>query len=308
MDPLSDVLALLRPVTYVTGGLTAGGPWAVAIPEHQGIKCYSVARGECWLAMDGIEQPFHLATGSCLLLPHGRAFRLASDLALPPVSVLDLAKTRNARTNLLAVSPGDDLLILGSHFALEGDARFLLDTLPPVVMLVEQAQKEALRWGVERMVREMHDPQPGSALIAQQIAYTMLVEALRLYLAEDLRQGPGPGWLRALADPRMRLALAAIHHEPALAWTLQALAEASGMSRTAFAQAFKSAVGKAPMEYLTEWRMTLAVKRMHYSRDTLFTIAPALGYRSEGAFSVAFKRHWGMSLRQYVRAHRLPAR
>jgi hypothetical protein len=88
---------------------------------------------------------------------------------------------------ILAVSPGNDFLILGSHFELEGDSRFLLDALPPIVMLENESEQESLRWAIERLLRGMRDPQPGGALIAQQVAYMMLVEALRLHLADDLQ-------------------------------------------------------------------------------------------------------------------------
>ena len=203
---------------------------------------------------------------------------------------------------IFSLSPGEDLFILGSHFALEGDARFLLDVLPPVVMLETEPQRESLRWAVERMLREMRDPQPGCTLIAQQIAYTLLVEALRLHLADDLQRGTG--WLFALADSRMRAALSCMHREPARSWSLQDLARSAGMSRTAFAQVFKRTVGTSPMDYLTQWRMTLAAKRMQDTAESISSMAPALGYKSESAFSAAFKRQWGISPREHVRIHR----
>jgi AraC-like DNA-binding protein len=221
---------------------------------------------------------------------------------MPPTDARELISTVERYQGILYVNPGDDFLVLGSHFALEGDARFLLDVLPPVVMLDNESQKESLRWAVERIMREMRDWQPGGTLVAQQVAYTLLVEALRLHLADNLQNGTG--WLFALADKRMSAALSSIHREPARAWTLQDLARSAGMSRTAFAQTFKRTVGISPMDYLTQWRMTLAAKRMQDTRDTISSIAPALGYRSESAFSAAFKRHWGRSPRQHLRAQR----
>ena len=58
----------------------------------------------------------------------------------------------------------------------------------------------------------------------------MLLQALRLHLAEGL--GGGVGWLFALADRRIGAAIAAIHDAPAHRWTLQALAERAGEERT----------------------------------------------------------------------------
>ena len=299
-DPLSDVLSLLKPRTYVTGGLSAGGRWSLHLPAHEGIKCYAVVKGECWLSLEGIDEPSRLRSGSCLLLPHGRRFVLASDLTIPPMDASKLVSTGERYKGVLSLNPGDDFLILGSHFALEGDARFLLDVLPPIVMLENGPQRESLRWAVERILREMRDWQPGGTLVAQQVAYTLLVEALRLHLADNLQNRTG--WLFALADKRMSAALSCIHKEPARAWTLEDLARSAGMSRTAFAHTFKRTVGTSPMDYLTRWRMTLAANRIQDTGDTISSIAPAVGYRSESAFSAAFKRHWGRSPRQYYAA------
>ena len=155
---------------------------------------------------------------------------------------------------------------------------------------------------MDRLLREMRDPQPGSTLIAQQIACTMLVEALRLHLTEDIERDPG--WLAALADVRLRAALSSLHQEPARAWTVGSLAHAAGMSRTAFAQLFKEKVGKTPMEYLTHWRMTVAAKRLKDPKESVSSVASALGYHSESAFSAAFKRKRGNSPREHIRAKR----
>ena len=215
---------------------------------------------------------------------------------------MQLLPKRERYNGMFPVNPGKDFCVIGSHFALEGDARFLLDVLPPVVLLESGSQRESLRWAVERMLREMRDPQPGSTLIAQQVAHTMLIEALRLYLADDVQRGTG--WFFALADSRMRAALSSMHREPARAWTLEELARCAGISRTAFAQIFRKTVGTSPMDYLTHWRMTLAAKRLQDTDATIASIAPALGYKSESAFSAAFKRQWGASPREHLRAHR----
>jgi AraC-like DNA-binding protein len=302
MDPLSDVLSLLKPRTYVTGGLSAGGRWSLQIPAHPGIKCYAVVKGECWLSMEDIDEPFHLRSGNCLLLPHGRPFVLASDLTMSPMDARQLISKVERYQGVVSVNPGDDFLVLGSHFALEGDADFLLDVLPPVVMLENESHKESLRWAVERILRETRDWQPGGTLVAQQVAYTLLVEALRLHLAA--KQQNGTGWLFALADERMRKALSSIHETPAHAWTLEQLAHVVGMSRTAFAQAFRKTVGQTPMAYLTHWRMTLAANRMLDKHEAISSVASSIGYQSESAFCAAFKRQWGSSPRQYIRSRR----
>jgi transcriptional regulator GlxA family with amidase domain len=107
------------------------------------------------------------------------------------------------------------------------------------------------------------------------------------------------GWLFALADKRLRAAIAAMHGAPGQRWTLQTLARVAGMSRTAFAVTFRKAVGLSPMEYLTRWRMMQAADCLTTSRQSLAEIGSALGYESEKSFSTAFKRVMNCSPRQY---------
>jgi AraC-like DNA-binding protein len=92
-----------------------------------------------------------------------------------------------------------------------------------------------------------------------------------------------------------------MHENPAYRWTVQALAERAGMSRSVFSQKFKQAVGSAPLEYLTRWRMLLAGDRLANSKEPVSAVALSLGYESESAFSTAFKRTLGCSPRQYAR-------
>jgi AraC-like DNA-binding protein len=131
----------------------------------------------------------------------------------------------------------------------------------------------------------------------------MLVQALRLHLAEGLRGGVG--WLFALADKQMSAAIHSMHDAPAHRWSLQELAERAGMSRSTFALKFKEKVGESPMEYLTRWRMLLAGDKLVNSSDPVSVISLSLGYESESAFSTAFKRVMGCSPRQYSRDRNL---
>ena len=298
MDPLSDVLSLLKPVNYGSGGLTAGGEWLLASPEHIGIKCYAIVEGECRLAVQGSPAPYHLQQGDCIVLPHGRPFLLGSDLTLTPVDARTLVETRRYN-GLISCGLGEEFFLVGGHFLLDGDARILLGLLPPVVSLKGDREKEGMRWHIERLGEELRAPKPGGALIAQQIAYSMLVQVLRLYLGEV--QNDGVGWLFALSDKQISSSLELMHGNPAHRWTVSELAKAAGMSRTTFSETFKAKVGIPPLEYLTRWRMRLAGERLLHSDQSVGEIAPALGYESESAFSAAFKRVMGSSPRAYMR-------
>ncbi len=299
MDPLSDVLSLLKPRSSVAGAFDVGGDWAVSFPRHDGIKCYAVLSGQCWLVMEGIESPVLVRTGECFLLPRGRPFRMETRPGLTPLSYETFASITRAG-GIATVGGGGDFMMAGSHFLLGGEqASVLLGVLPPIVHIGGEADRAAMRWSMDRMRQELSDPQPGGHLVIQHLAQLMLVQALRLHLAEGAKGGVG--WLFALADRQMGAAIGAMHAEPACRWTLQALAERAGMSRSTFALRFKETVGSSPMDYLTRWRMLLAGDRLETTAEPVSAIALSLGYESESAFSTAFKRVMGCSPRRYGR-------
>ena len=304
MDPLSEVLALMKPTLYAAGGFAVIDDIAIRFPKHAGIKCYAMLAGQCWLVVDTVPEPVLLQAGDCFLLPRGLPFRLATDLTLEPI----LYTEAFTRLDLLSETPGANLdankaapYIAGGHFALTGGhAEMILHSLPPIVHIRRESDKAAMRWSIERMREELRSAQPGSSLIAQQLAYMMLVQALRLHLADAATATPG--WLFALSDKQMSLAIITIHNDPGHPWTLQSLAERVGMSRSVFALRFRKIVGATPMEYLTRWRMLLGADRLKTSSESLSVIAASLGYESESAFGKAFRRVMGSAPRQYARS------
>jgi len=91
MDPLSDVLSLLKPKNYLSAGYEAAGPWSIQFPDQQkSIKTGAIISGQCWLSVEDVPEPVLLKTGDCFLLPSGRPFRMASDMALPPIDAVQV--------------------------------------------------------------------------------------------------------------------------------------------------------------------------------------------------------------------------
>src|ERR1035438_206467 len=78
-------------------------------------------------------------------------------------------------------------------------------------------------------------------------------------------------------------------------WTVESLAAACGMSRSAFALRFKDLVKDTPLEYLTNWRMQKATAFLRKGDKKLFEVAKAVGYASDAAFSKAFRRAVGVA-------------
>ncbi|KNY22772.1 AraC family transcriptional regulator [Methylobacterium sp. ARG-1] len=297
MDPLSDVLSLLKPQSVLSAGLDAGGAWAIRFPAHDGIKFNTVMRGACWVSVEGEAEPVRITAGDCFLLTRGRPFRLATDPGLPAIDAATIYD--QAVDNVATCNGGGAFFLIGGRFFFEGaPAGLLFDALPAIVHVRDATnQATILRWALEQLAAELRLSAPGGTLMADHLAQIMLLQVLRLWLAS----GRPVGWLGAIADPRLTRALTALHAEPARRWTLAALAGRAGMSRTTFAERFRAVVGQPPLAYLAGWRMQLAADRLRSSDARVASIAYAVGYESETAFRTAFRRHMRCTPMQYRR-------
>lgn len=299
VDPLSDILSLLKPRSTISAGLDAGGDWAIRFAAPDGVKFNAVMRGGCWVAIDGDPQSHRMEEGDCFLLTKGLPFTIATDLSLPTIEASTIYD--RAVNGIATCNGGGDFLLIGGRFAFGGDhAEMLFDALPPLVH-VHGASSGApiLRWALDQLALELRERQPGNDLVSEHLAQIMLVQVLRLYLAT--RGSAGVGWFHALADRQMGRVVGAMHADPSHRWTLAELAGVAGMSRSSFAERFKQVVGMSPMTYLTRWRMLVAGDRLRNSKETISAIALSLGYESEAAFSTAFKRTMASSPRQFQR-------
>ena len=299
MDPLSDLVSLLRPQDCVAAGLDAGGDWSIRFEAHAGLKCNAVLKGACWLRVEGVMKPLRLRAGDCVILPHGLPFLLSARAArFGEEAEAIYAPVSHGGTAVLG--GGGDFFITGSRFLLSGPAAaMLLRTLPPVVVVRPGPEQEAVGWSLGRIAEELRDPRPGGELVIAHLSHLVLLQVLRCHLAAAPPEIGG--WLAAIADRHIRHAVAAMHDDPARPWTVQELGARAGLSRTAFAVQFRRVAGLAPMGYLTQLRMLLAAERLRRTRAPVARIAAGVGYTSESAFAVAFKRATGHPPRRYAR-------
>src|SRR6202035_5192201 len=86
MDPLADVITLLRPRAVGTKVIQGAGRWAVRRPRMDFAGFGLGLIGECWLAVDG-HKPVRLAKGDFVLVPANPGLTIASDFACEVVSI-----------------------------------------------------------------------------------------------------------------------------------------------------------------------------------------------------------------------------
>ena len=106
------------------------------------------------------------------------------------------------------------------------------------------------------------------------------------------------GWLAGLRDRFVGRALTLLHGKPAHSWTVEELAREVGLSRSSFAEQFMHLVGQPPMQYLTAWRMQIAVRMLSDGVESVAKVARGRGLQSEAAFNRTFKKLVGTPRRR----------
>src|SRR4051812_3285746 len=85
MDPLSDVLSLLRVDSILSARIETRGPWAMRFSAYRHIKFAGVLEGALWLWIEGRDAAVKIDAGDCYLLTTGDAYCTASDVTLPTI-------------------------------------------------------------------------------------------------------------------------------------------------------------------------------------------------------------------------------
>ncbi|WP_413797067.1 AraC family transcriptional regulator [Streptomyces iranensis] len=296
-DPIADAIGLLRPRTVVEPRLHAAGPWAVRFDPFPHVKLGVVVRGECQLALEGHE-PVLLSAGDFYLLGNPPPYVLAGTLTAEPRPAKPLWDSAANGAVRIGAEADEDTYLCGGHFTFDDtNASILLDVLPPLVHVhAADPRGKLLAHLSELLVTEVETTAVGGSLVLDHLAQILFVHMLRAHADQA---GRPTGWLGALNDDGIGAALRAMHADVAHRWTLEELAGISRMSRSAFAASFKSQVGTAPLEYLIEWRMSLARDALRRGTRSISELAFATGYQSESAFSTAFRRVVGSSPKQF---------
>jgi AraC-like DNA-binding protein len=174
----------------------------------------------------------------------------------------------------------------------------LLAVLPAAVVV--RADSDDVPWlalGLQLMLSELGNPQPGSRVMVARLLDLLFIRALRLWAASSTPTHPG--WLTAAMDPVIGPVLSAIHRDPARDWSVPHLAALASLSRSAFALRFSTLVGQSPGSYVLRQRLDRAAHLLNSTPEPIGRIATLVGYTSEAAFSRAFSRIYGESPRDW---------
>jgi AraC-like DNA-binding protein len=294
-DPVGEALHFLRMsgTFYTRSELTA--PWGMAMPPMP--RClwfHVVTSGECTLQVAG--DPVVLRAGDLALVPHGAGHLLRSGPGVITPSIEDIAPHIVDETYSVLRHGGGGAradMVCGAVQFDHPAARALIDLLPALLHVPASPLTDRMQGVLRLMAAEVEELRPGGEAVITRLADVLVIQAIRSWL--DGAGAARTGWLGALHDPQIGRALALVHREPARDWTVASLAAQVPMSRSAFAARFTELVGEPAMQYVTRWRMHVALDRLQDGDATVAEVAGRLGYRSEAAFSRAFKRVVGTS-------------
>jgi len=298
-DILSDVLRLVRLKGCVYFRHSFAAPWAMQVDQGAAAQFHVVARGSCVVeAGCGL---YRAAPGDVFVFPRGAPHTIGDRSGRQPLPGREAV---GAIMNGGAPFAGEGVetqLVCG-HFDYRHAIRHPLFAELPDVMHFRAddfGTPEIVDPIVPILLREMAANRPGKETVVERLAEAMLVQLLRAHV---LRETPEAGFLAALSDRQLCLAIRTIQQGVASRLTLEDIAHAAGMSRSALAERFKAAMGCAPIEYLALWRMYTACNLLSDTHASVAEVASQVGYESDIAFARAFKRGVGTSPAEFRRA------
>jgi AraC-like DNA-binding protein len=308
LDALSELLRVIRlsGTAFIDAELTA--PWAVETPPPSAIAArlapgagriipyHLVVQGACYVQLKKKKKPVELSAGHVVMFPHGDVHVLASTPGLKPLQITTDAVVKLTRADSIASTRygGDGAqtrLICGFFACDETLSEQLVARLPKLIHCQINADSAAAL--LPRSVRPSNAAATlGLGAVLGKLSELLFVDAIRAHV-ESLPEREG--WLTGLRDRYVSHGLALMYARPGASWSLETLASAVGISRTAFADHFLRCTGMAPMQYLTQWRLRVAADSLAHSDRAIKFVAESAGFGSTPAFTRAFKREFGES-------------
>jgi AraC-like DNA-binding protein len=313
LDVLSDMLRSVRLTGAMLFLVEASTPWVSWAPQAEAfrrvvlpavqhlISLHIVTHGSCWGGLMGAP-PERFETGDVLVIPHGDAYYLAD----PPEAertyghddAVSFFRDMAAGKLPSTVTEGGNGPPAAQFICgfLGCDVRPFNPVLSALPRLLHVRAATSSSDGMSHLIafalQELRDDRSGGKVVKLRTAELLFVDVMRRYLGT--LTGDNTGWLAGLRDPLVARTLALLHEAPSRSWTLDALAAQAGTSRSVIAERFVHLIGRPPMQYLRHLRMQLASRLLVEDNAKVVSVALAVGFESEAAFSRAFKQCVGI--------------
>lgn len=302
-DVLSDTLRAVRLAGSVFLDAKFTEPFGVVSPQRYDARTplahlrhvsvfHLISNGGCTIELASGERR-DVEAGDVLLLPYAEAHKFWRGDYAEMVFGPDIMRPGPVK-NLWTVDHGGGgaatRMVCGFIESAEFVFAPVFRSLPP--LLVDRTSDDRVSALITSTVREIlelaDEAVPGTELLLGRLMELLFIEVIRHYASR--LPANASGWFAAINEPIVGKAIQLVHRDPARRWTVEDLAREVGTSRTVLAERFHVMLGKAPIEYITSWRMQLATDRLRNTGDAIAAIAADVGYESEAAFNRAFKR------------------
>ncbi len=300
MDILADVLGTFELKGWLSSRRELAAPWRYDFAASKDSMFHILGFGGAYLEVAGAVEPIQVENGDVILFPTGHPHSLYDAPTSPLTRLVHLDYNPQRGYEVVSGEGAEPKpLLLCGVFHFDYPNNFpLLHRLPRLIH-IRGAQgwlEEGFADIVRMIARESASQRPGATVMLNRLTELLFIQVIRLWI--DQNTEASVGWVAALRDPPISAALGLIHQSPGRRWTVQELAEAAALSRSAFSARFTALVGEPPLTYLTRWRM-LRATRLLKNEVRMEMIAEQLGYESEAAFRKAFKREIGIPPAQY---------
>jgi AraC-like DNA-binding protein len=309
MDVLSEVLKAVRldGALFYNGEFSA--PWCFRSPASRTVASYLspdsghviifhlLTEGRGYALIEDEGKPVPLNAGDIIIFPHGDPHFMGNGSGVKAVDMAkELERISSQGLKISRMGGGGEITkFICGYMACEPQlSRFFLGGLPPVlkINIRNDASGQWLEDSIRYSVGNADASRPGGEAVIAKLSEVLFVEALRRYIA--LLPPEQTGWLAGVRDPEVGKALALLHRKPAHPWTIAALANDVGISRSVLAERFRRYLSKTPIAYLTRWRLQLGAQMLKSTSSSVAQIADEVGYESEPSFNRAFKREFGL--------------
>jgi AraC-like DNA-binding protein len=301
VDVLTDVLSSLEMRGWLHSRNEITPPWRFDFtPSPDSVFHILGAGGGYLLGHDAQAAPMRVGEGDVVVFPFGDAHTICDQPAsgLTQSVSLDYDPSREHQVFSFAGDGPEGVMLCGA-FRLDRQHHLpLLRSMPRLIHIpvAQGGGSPDFTQIVALIAAESGSPRPGSEALLRRLAEILFIQVIRAWVEQQSPQARG--WLEALQDPSIGIALGLIHQTPQRSWSVEGLADAAALSRSAFSARFTRLVGEPPIRYVTRWRMHYA-SRLLRNGQTVPAIARHLGYDSEVAFRKAFKRELGIPPGRY---------
>ena len=101
------------------------------------------------------------------------------------------------------------------------------------------------------------------------------------------------------AIDKMKIILKYVENNYANKITISEIADVIGFSESHFMRYFKETMGTSFIEYLKDYRLTMAARLLQSSEDSILNISAEVGFDNLSYFNRSFKARYGITPRQY---------